>query len=72
MIPLIGLLIAFYVAMRGLDWINVAKEARHSSVYWGRVVIGALTFLGAGVFTILLISASASAPSLAPTTEYTQ
>lgn len=65
MIPLIGLLICFYVGMRGLDWIVVSKEARHNSVYYGRAVIGILTFLGAGLFAIMLISSSAGVPSSA-------
>ena len=67
MIPLIGLLICFYVGMRGIDWIVVAKEARHNSVYYGRVAIGSVTFLGAGVFAIMLISASWGVPNIPPT-----
>jgi len=60
MIPTIGLLICFYVTMRGLDWIVVSKDARHTSVYYGRVVVGILTILGAGFFAYALIESSAS------------
>ncbi len=70
MIPTIGLLICFYVAMRGLDWIVVSKEARHNSVYYGRVVIGILTILGACFFAWALISSSASVPA-SPQPDYT-
>ena len=63
MIPIIGLLVCFYVAMRGVDWIIVSKEAQHSSVYYGRIVVGALTFIGAGFFALMLIASSASVPS---------
>jgi len=66
MIPIIGLLICFYVAMRGLDWIIVSKDATHKSVFYGRVVIGVLTFLGAGLFATMLIESSASMPSTPP------
>jgi hypothetical protein len=62
MIPLIGLLICFYVGMRGLDWIVVSKEARHRSVFHGRIVIGCLTFFGAGLFAAMLVSSAASVP----------
>jgi hypothetical protein len=74
MIPLIGLLICFYVAMRGLDWVVVSKEAMHDSVFYGRVVIGILTVLGAGLFAIMLIGSSASVPSSAQSgqVDYTQ
>jgi hypothetical protein len=71
MIPLIGLLICFYVAMRGLDWMTVAKEAQHKSVFYGRIIIGLLTLLGAGLFAMAFITASATAPSTVPM-EYPQ
>ena len=66
MIPLIGLLICFYVGMRGLDWVIVSKEAKHSSVFYGRIVIGLLTVFGSGVFAIMLIASSASVPNSVP------
>ena len=71
MIPIIGLLICFYVAMRGLDWMIVARDAQHKSVYYGRIVVGILTILGAGLFAALLIASSASVPSVPPA-DYTQ
>ena len=74
MIQLIGLLVAFYVAMRGLDWIIMSTGAKHKSVNYGRVIIGGLTFLGAGFFAILLISSTADMPDSAPAglEDYTQ
>ncbi len=38
----------------------VSKEATHNSVYYGRVIIGVLTILGAGFFAVALIESSAS------------
>jgi hypothetical protein len=65
MIPLIGLLISFYVAMRGLDWLVVAKDARHNSVYYGRIVVGILTILGAIFFALtFIVSGSVASESV--------
>jgi hypothetical protein len=61
MIPLIGLLVSFYVAMRGVDWIVVSKEARLTSTYYGRCAVGVFTVLGAILFGSLIISSSVDA-----------
>lgn len=63
MIPLMGLTICFYIAMRGFDWIIVSKEARLSSTYYGRVVVGALTVLGAIVFGLMWLTSGITAPT---------
>jgi hypothetical protein len=63
MIPLLGLTMCFYIAMRGFDWIVVSKEARLRSTFYGRVAIGVVTVLGAMIFGMLFITSSVESPS---------
>ena len=66
MIPLMGLTICFYIAMRGFDWIIVSREAQHTSTFYGRVVVGIFTVLGALIFGLMFITSSVSAPNYPP------
>ena len=63
MIPLMGLTICFYIAMRGFDWIIVSKEARHTGTFYGRLAVGIITVLGALIFGMLWLSSGLTAPS---------
>ncbi len=63
MLQLIGLLVCFYVAMRGFDWLIVSKEARHTSTFYGRATVGIITVLGALGFAVLLIAQGAEMPA---------
>ena len=63
MIPMMGLTICFYIAMRGFDWIIRSKEARLTSTFYGRIVLGAVTVLGAMIFGFVWVSSGVDAPS---------
>jgi hypothetical protein len=63
MIPLMGLTICFYIAMRGLDWIIVSKEARLTSTFYGRVFVGVVTVLGAMIFGLLWLTSGIDSSS---------
>ena len=63
MIPMMGLTICFYIAMRGFDWIIMSREARLTSTFYGRVVLGAVTVLGAMIFGFVWVSSGVDAPS---------
>ena len=63
MIPLMGLTICFYIAMRGFDWIIVSKEAQHLSTFYGRLAVGIVTVLGAMLFGLVWITSGVTAPN---------
>ena len=66
MIPMMGLAICFYIAMRGFDWLIVSEEAQYKSTYYGRAAIGAIPILGAGALGLMWLSAGVDAPSTYP------
>jgi hypothetical protein len=63
MIPMMGLTICFYIAMRGFDWFIMSREARLPSTFYARVVLGAVTVLGAMIFGFYWVSSGGDAPS---------
>jgi hypothetical protein len=66
MIPMMGLTICFYIAMRGFDWLIVSKEAQYKGTYYGRAAVGVVTILGAAIFGLMWLSAGVDASSAYP------
>ena len=66
MIPLMGLMISFYIAMRGFDWIIMSKEAQYRSTFTGRISLGVITVVGAMIFALIWLTSGSDAPSYPP------
>ena len=64
MIQLMGWLVCFYVFIRGLSLVADAGEAKLTSTYYARILIGGLAVVGAFAFFMMFAAAAVDIPNM--------
>ena len=66
MIQLIGLVVCFYVMMRGIDWIVVSNAAPSKDIATGRMLVGIITLVGGALCGLLMLVAGLTPQGASP------